>query len=181
MGLMSILTGGDLIKEIGATVRQVIPNPEAQREFDLKIAELADKADERENELLQGQIETNKVEASSSNLFVAGWRPAIGWIGAAALGWTWIVAPLVNWIASLAGAHVQPPALPADAIYPVILGMLGISASRTIEKMRGVATSVNGTVPQPVKPVDPNTVPLTVVKQSEKQQTTPSKTSRWFK
>lgn len=181
MGLMSILTGGDLIKEIGATVRQVIPNPEAQREFDLKIAELADKADEREGQLLQGQIETNKVEAASSNLFVAGWRPAIGWIGASALGWTWIAAPFVNWIAALCGAHVNPPALPADAIYPVILGMLGISASRTIEKMRGVATSVNGTVPQPVKPVDPNTVPLTVAKQSEQPQTVPSKTSRWFK
>lgn len=181
MGLLSVLTGGDLIKEIGATVRQVIPNPEAQREFDLKIAELADKADERDNQLLQGQIETNKVEAASANLFVAGWRPAIGWIGAAALGWTWIVAPLVNWIAALCGAHVTPPALPADAIYPVILGMLGISASRTIEKMRGVATSVNGTIPQPVKPVDPNTAQPVLEKQVERSQTVPSKTSRWFK
>jgi hypothetical protein len=180
VGLMSILTGGDLIKEIGATVRQVIPNPEAQREFDLKIAELADKADERDNQLLQGQIETNKIEAASSNLFVAGWRPAIGWIGASALGWTWIVAPLVNWIAALCGAHVNPPALPADAIYPVILGMLGISASRTIEKMRGVATSVNGTVPQPTKPVDPNlSAPSNTSEQPSK--TVPSKTSRWFK
>jgi hypothetical protein len=178
---MSILTGGDLIKEIGATVRQVIPNPEAQREFDLKIAELADKADERDNQLLQGQIETNKVEAASANLFVAGWRPAIGWVGATALGWTWILAPLVNWIASLFGAHVEPPALPADAIYPVILGMLGISASRTIEKMRGVATSVNGTVPQPVKPVDPNTGSLTTVPQVTQTQVKTSKTSRWFK
>ena len=181
MGLLSVLTGGDLIKEIGATVRQVIPNPEAQREFDLKIAELADKADERESALLQGQIETNKIEAGSSNLFVAGWRPAIGWIGAGALGWTWIVAPLVNWIATLCGAHVNPPALPADAIYPVILGMLGISASRTIEKMRGVATSVNGTVPQPVRAVDPNVATLQTVQSPPQVKTIPSKTSRWFK
>lgn len=185
MGLMSILTGGDLIKEIGATVRQVLPDPDAKREFDLRIAELADKADQRESELLVGQIETNKVEASSSNLFVAGWRPAIGWVGATALAWTWIVAPLVNWVATLAGAHVAAPALPADAIYPVILGMLGISASRTIEKMRGVATSVNGTVPQPVRAVDPNSqvgTNSTGSLQAKPQlETIPSKTSRWFK
>lgn len=175
MSLMSILTGGDLIKEIGATVRQVIPNPEDQREFDLKIAELADKADERDSELLQGQIETNKVEASSSNLFVAGWRPAIGWIGASALGWTWIVAPLLNWIASLLGANLAPPALPADSIYPVILGMLGIGTMRTVEKMRGVATSVGGTVPQPTRALDPN------ITQPQTTKDIPSTISRWFK
>lgn len=181
MGLLSALTGGDLVRELGSVVRQVLPNPEAQREFDLKIAELADKADQRENELLRGQIETNKVEAASSNLFVAGWRPAIGWVGATALGWTWIVAPLVNWLASLAGANVQPPALPAEAIYPVILGMLGISASRTIEKMRGVATSVNGTVPQPVLPSHPNPIQQVNTTQYKTEEKVPSKTSRWIK
>jgi Holin of 3TMs, for gene-transfer release len=181
VGLMSILTGGDLIKEIGATVRQVLPNPQAQAEFDLKIAELADKADQRENELLRGQIETNKVEAASSNLFVAGWRPAIGWVGATALGWTWIVAPLVNWVAALLGMDVAPPALPAEAIYPVILGMLGISASRTIEKMRGVATSVGGSILQPVKPVDPNVTQQATVAQEVQQRPQSSKTSRWVK
>lgn len=175
MSLLSILTGGDLVKEIGATVRQVLPNPEAQRDFDLKIAELADKVDQREQELSLAQTEVNKIEAGSSNLFVAGWRPAIGWVGATALGWTWIVAPLINWVASLTGANVSPPALPADAIYPLILSMLGISASRTIEKMRGVATSVNGTTPVPTKALNPNIVQGTTIVDS------PSKISRWFK
>lgn len=176
MGLMSILTGGDLIKEIGTTVRQVIPNPDAQREFDLKIAELADKADERDQELLQGQIEINKVEAGSANLFVSGWRPAIGWVGAAALGWTWMLAPFVNWIATLAGAHIQAPALPAESIYPIVLQLLGIGAMRTFEKMRGVATSVNGTVPKPVLPVASDPVPS-----SDSHSNNTSKISRWFK
>lgn len=173
---MGIPILGDVIREIGSTVRQILPDPKAQLEFDLKFAELADKADQREQDLLLGQVDVNKTEAQSSNLFVAGWRPAIGWIGAAALGWTWIVAPLVNWIAQLAGANVNPPALPADAIYPVILGMLGISASRTIEKMRGVATSVNGTTPVPTKALDPNSSQSQTV-----SSTIPSKVSRWFK
>jgi hypothetical protein len=175
MGLLSkVLGGGDLIKEIGATVRQVLPNDQAKRDFDLKIAELADKADQRETELLTGQLEVNKEEAKSANLFVAGWRPAIGWIGAVALGWTWVVAPLVNWVAALCGTNVDPPSLPADSIYPVILGMLGISASRTFEKMRGVATSVNGTVPQPVKPVEVQPQVLQETKQ-------PKTASRWLR
>lgn len=168
---------GDVIREVGRTVRQILPDKQAQLEFDLKFAELADRVDQRETELLSSQIEVNKEEAKSANLFVAGWRPAIGWIGASALGWTWIVAPLANWVASLCGAHVNPPALPADAIYPVILGMLGISASRTIEKMRGVATSVNGTVPQPVLPANPSQTSASVGVQT----TTTSKTSRWLK
>ena len=91
--LTNILGGGDLIREIGETVRQVIPNKEAQRNFDLKIAELADKAASRETELLKGQIDINKEEAKSLNVFVAGWRPFLGWTGGAALAYTWIVAP----------------------------------------------------------------------------------------
>lgn len=159
----------DLIREIGSAVRQVLPDPKAQAELELKFAELADQADKRESDLLSGQIDVNKTEATSANLFVAGWRPAIGWIGASALGWTWIVAPLVNWIATLFGAHVQPPALAPDAIYPVILGMLGISVSRTVEKMRGVATSVGGKVHTPVLPAAP-----------PPENKPEIKTSRWF-
>lgn len=174
--MMSLPILGDVIREIGSTVRQVLPDKKAQAELDLKIAELADRADQRESDLLASQIGVNLEESKSSNLFVAGWRPAIGWIGAAALGWTWIAAPLVNWIATLAGANVSPPSLPADAIYPVILGMLGISASRTIEKMRGVATSLGGNVLQPVMPTTSNQSP-----QKEEKLKVPSTVSRWFK
>ena len=172
---MSLPILGDVIREVGQTVRQILPDKQAQLELDLKFAELADKADEREVSLLASQIDVNKEEAKSSNLFVAGWRPAIGWIGASALGWTWIVAPLANWVASLCGAHVNPPSLPADAIYPVILGMLGIGTMRTVEKMRGVATSVGGTVPQPTRALDPN------ITQPQTTKDIPSTISRWFK
>ena len=173
--MLSIPILGDVIREIGSTVRQVLPDPRAQAEFDLKVAELADKADQRENALLLGQIETNKEEAKSANLFVAGWRPAIGWIGASALGWTWIAAPLVNWVATLFGAHVNPPSLSPDSIYPIILGMLGISASRTVEKLNGVATSVGGAVLKPLNKMTPETSTPVVSRQAS-----PSKTSKWF-
>lgn len=135
----------DLINEIGATVRQVLPNPEAQREFDRKIMELAAKAEEQETQLALGQIEINKIEAGSANLFVAGWRPFIGWTGGVALGYTWILSPLIKAIFGLD----ELPALDADAIWPIIAAMLGLGTMRSFEKSRGVATSVNGAVLAP--------------------------------
>lgn len=45
---MGLPIWGDILRELGTTVRQVLPNPEAQREFDIKIMELAARAEERE-------------------------------------------------------------------------------------------------------------------------------------
>ena len=135
----------DLINQIGQAVRQVLPNPEAQREFDLKIMELAAKAEEQETQLALGQIDINKIEAGSANLFVAGWRPFIGWTGGVALGYTWILSPLIKAIFGLD----ELPALDADAIWPIIAAMLGLGTMRSFEKSRGVATSVNGAVLAP--------------------------------
>lgn len=158
---------GDVIREIGATVRQVLPDPQKRAEFELKLAELADRADAREDELLAGQIEVNKEEAKSANLFVAGWRPFIGWCCGATLAWTWILAPFINWIAALFGHVVEAPALSAEASYPIVLGMLGLGAQRSYEKGKGVATSVGGKVLTPVSPV-PGPAPV--------QSTTPAVT-----
>lgn len=144
---------GDILREVGATVRQVIPDPVKQREFDLKFAELADKADAREDELLQGQIEVNKEEAKSSNLFVAGWRPFIGWVCGGTLAYTWVGAPLLKFGFDVADKAVTLPALDPNTIYPIVLAMLGIGGMRTFEKLNGVATSVGGKVLTPVKPV----------------------------
>jgi hypothetical protein len=145
----------DLINQIGATVRQVLPNPEAQREFDLKIMELAARAEEQEMQLILGQVEINKAEATHANLFVAGWRPFIGWTGGVALGYTWILSPLLKMVFGLD----ELPALDPDAIYPIIVAMLGIGTMRTVEKMRGVATSVGGRVLTPqraARPIEPD-------------------------
>lgn len=143
---------GDLIREAGTTLRQIIPDPKARAELEYKLAELADRAEARETALLVGQIEVNKEEAKNANLFVAGWRPAIGWVGATALGWTWVGAPIGQWVFRWFGIETPLPALDPDSIYPIILGMLGLGTMRSFEKTWGVATSVGGVVHQPVKP-----------------------------
>lgn len=139
---------GDIIREIGQTVRQVIPNPEAQREFDLKMLELAAQAEERDNHIMLAQIDVNKTEATHANLFVAGWRPFIGWTGGAALVYSFIVRPMLEQLFKL-----PMPELDLGDLIMIVTSMLGIGAMRTFEKTRGVATSVNGTVPRPVQPL----------------------------
>lgn len=96
--------------------------------------------------LLQGQMEVNKVEASSSSLFVAGWRPAIGWIGAVALGYQFLLYPLLVWAWALLqarglvpGSLQPPPMLDTEALWVVLSGMLGIAGLRSVEKVKGVA------------------------------------------
>lgn len=96
--------------------------------------------------LLQGQMDVNKVEAASSSLFVAGWRPAIGWIGAVALGYQFLLYPLLVWAWALLQARglvpgnlQPPPMLDTDALWVVLSGMLGIAGLRSVEKVKGVA------------------------------------------
>jgi hypothetical protein len=96
--------------------------------------------------LMQGQMEVNKVEAASASLFVAGWRPAIGWIGAAAMAYQFLLYPLLVWGWSLMQARgwvpsalTPPPMLDTDALWVVLTGMLGIAGARTLEKVKGVA------------------------------------------
>ncbi len=96
--------------------------------------------------LLQGQMDVNKVEAASSSLFVAGWRPAIGWIGAVALAYQFLLYPLLVWAWALLQARglvpgnlQPPPMLDIEALWVVLSGMLGIAGLRSVEKVKGVA------------------------------------------
>ena len=95
-----------------------------------------------------GQLEVNKAEAQNPSVFVAGWRPSIGWIGAIALAYQFILYPLLlwawaimvanNWVPSGAKA---PEALEAEALFVIVTGMLGIAGMRSYEKVRGKETT----------------------------------------
>lgn len=175
---MTIPIWGDVVKELGGVVREFIPDADKKLELDFKIKELADKADARETELLVGQIETNKEEAKNSNIFVAGWRPFLGWVGGVALAHTWIVAPMLKWVFDLNGIHVPIPALPAESIYPIVLAMLGIGTQRTVEKLNGVATSIGGKVLKRIESVPADQ--SVVVQDAESAPVVHKKKSRWF-
>jgi hypothetical protein len=78
------------------------------------------------------QVELNKVEAQHRSVFVAGWRPAIGWVCALGLFMTFIINPILQWSTSKAG-----PTLPDDIMMELVIALLGLGALRTVEKMQG--------------------------------------------
>jgi len=90
------------------------------------------------------QTEVNKVEAAHSSIFVAGWRPAIGWIGAGAMGYQFIIYPFLTWGWALMQANdwispslSVPPILPTDALWVILTGILGLGAARSFDKKMG--------------------------------------------
>jgi holin (3TMs family) len=88
--------------------------------------------------LLQGQMAINAEEARSESMFVAGWRPFVGWTCGAALAWNFVLLPFLSF--GLTAAGVRLPALPElamDTMMPVLTGMLGLGAMRTFEKYQG--------------------------------------------
>lgn len=85
----------------------------------------------------QGQIDTNKVEAANTSLFVAGWRPGCGWVCGAALAYSYIIQPFAVFTLALLGKNIVLPSLDISGLMPVLLGMLGLGAMRSYEKVNG--------------------------------------------
>ena len=130
MGFFDKIIGGGVVtavEGVANVVDQFIETPDEKRAFDVIKARMA-----QEPQL--AQIELNKVEASHRTLFVAGWRPAIGWICAIGLGYMFIVNPTIQWFTGTVG-----PEMPTDIMFELILGMLGLSGLRTYEKLAGKA------------------------------------------
>ena len=90
-------------------------------------------------ELAKGQLEVNKVEAASKSMFVAGWRPAVGWVTVIGMASNYILIPMGNFGLALAGSDIAIPLLQMSEMMPVLLGMLGLGGMRTVEKIQKVS------------------------------------------
>jgi hypothetical protein len=90
-------------------------------------------------ELAKAQLEVNAEEAKNSSIFVAGWRPFIGWVCGAAFAWNWIGLPAGLFVAELFDKHLVLAQADMSEMLPVLLGMLGLGALRTTEKIKKVA------------------------------------------
>lgn len=86
------------------------------------------------------QIELNKIEAASESLFVAGWRPAIGWICGAGYAYHFILQPFLIFLLTAARLNLQTSQLPVLDIGEMsimLANLLGFGAYRTYEKVKG--------------------------------------------
>lgn len=130
--------GIPIISEIVGAVKdlasELIVDPDKKKEINLKLKEIEDRANERLHEQMIAQVEVNKIEAASSSVFVAGYRPAIGWVGAAALAYAYIISPFL-------GIWVELPQTDFEGLFAIVMSMLGVGAMRSYEKVKGVATT----------------------------------------
>ena len=101
--------------------------------------DIATMAERHAHEANMGQLEVNKAEAQHRSIFVAGWRPFLGWGLSFAMIWHFVLVPMLTFILAYLG--IEPPWLPEfdmDSLMTVLLGMLGLGGLRTFEKSRGL-------------------------------------------
>lgn len=124
------VTGVGAIADLaGSVINKIWPDKTEQEKQQLAAAVM----------VVQGQLDINKAEASNPNVFVSGWRPAIGWVCGAACAWNWIGLPVAKLIAQLSGHDLALNPADLTEMMPVLLGMLGLSGFRSYEKVKGVA------------------------------------------
>jgi len=127
---------GALLPALGTLIDRLIPDRAAAEKAKLEIeAQLVASA----NEAAMAQVEVNKIEAGHSSVFVAGWRPSIGWVCAAGLAWAFVLAPVASWVLVVSGVKAELPDIQTDYLLELVIAMLGMGGLRTFEKMRGVA------------------------------------------
>lgn len=137
MALLDLLVGPVL-----DIVNKLIPDPAQKAQAQLQILQLQQtsefKAIDAQLQAAQQQTDINKAEASNTSLFVAGWRPFIGWICGGGLAWNFAGVPLINAIMIIIGHPVNIMEADLSEMMPLLIGMLGLGGMRTYEKINGV-------------------------------------------
>lgn len=129
-GIKGLLEGaGSFAKDIRSAITGDI-SPE-------KKAELLQRADDLEAMGMQAQAEINKIEAANPNLFVSGWRPALGWVCVFGIGYQMVFRPLME--CALVYWKIQLPELDISSLISLVVAMLGIAGYRSYEKIKDVA------------------------------------------
>jgi len=104
-----------------------------------KAAEIALKLEELEGKARDAQTTVNLAEASNPNLFVAGWRPAAGWVTVLGLFYSVFLRPVLSWLATVWCWSAVPPVIDTVILMELLFGMLGLGAYRTYERIKGKA------------------------------------------
>ena len=126
----------ELVGPVTGLVSEFIEDKDQANKLAHEIATLAEKQHHAE---VMAQVDVNKTEAAHKSLFVAGWRPAIGWICGLGMLSNFIVVPMTNFGLAIAGSSIVVPLIELETMMPVLLGMLGLGGMRSFEKVKGKA------------------------------------------
>ena len=120
-----------LIKPVAKILDKFIPDKDLKEKLEHEIKLEIQKAN-------IAQIEVNKAEAAHRTVFVAGWRPFIGWTCALALAYHFILQPIIVFTMSVNGLAYDLPEFDMGSLMTIILGMLGLGGMRSFEKFKGL-------------------------------------------
>jgi len=132
-GVINMSIVAQLVGPVTGLLDKFIEDKDQKAMLAHKIATMSE---EHHQDLMKAQIEVNKVEAASSNLFVSGWRPFIGWTCGLGMFGNFITIPFSNFVLALVGMDIVIPLVPLETMMPVLMGMLGLGAMRSFEKTR---------------------------------------------
>ena len=135
---MNPLLIGGIIDTVGKVADSLFTSDEERAKLQIEGLKAETEAYRAESERLGGQLEVNKEEARHASVFVAGWRPAVGWICVGALAYNFLAQPLLAWASSI-WLFPAPPLASEDLLLTLLGILLGVGGLRTVEKIKGVA------------------------------------------
>ena len=120
----------------GKVIDRIWPDPAQASAAKFELFKL-----QQSGELTQmaGQMQINVEEAKSPSVFVSGWRPFIGWVCGVSCAWNWIGLSVAKVIAELLHSQITMAPASLTEMMPILMGMLGLGAYRTVEKVMGKA------------------------------------------
>jgi hypothetical protein len=131
-----------VINAVTTIIDKIFPDANAAAEAKLKLLEMTQKGElaqlQADLELAKGQVDVNKIEASG-NWYQKGWRPSIGYVCVISLLWNFIGHPWMVWYVSIYHPEMHVPPRLDEGLFELVLGMLGLGAYRTFEKVKGVS------------------------------------------
>lgn len=131
-------------------ITRLFPDPNAQAEQRLALTKLAQEGDlaklNAHVQLMMGQLEINKAEAQHKSIFVAGWRPAVGWVCVSIMAFNYIGVYLLEYANAFMDVPVDvPERFDMSELWPVLMGLLGLGGMRSFDKLKGTSTeSIRG-------------------------------------
>jgi hypothetical protein len=132
---ISSLIGGSIGDAFAKIVGVFKVSPDKALEAQTELEKIRLELEGKLVEQVTAQIDVNKVEAASPNIFVAGWRPFIGWVCGVGVACQFVIGPLFTWIATLIRHPAPFPTLDLGTLMTLLLGMLGLGGLRTYEKV----------------------------------------------
>ena len=127
---------GSLVEPVTGLLDKFIEDKDTKNKLAHEINTMAER---HAQELAKGQLEINKAEAQSRNVFIAGWRPFLGWTMGFAMAYNYVIQPIAIFVLGQLNYLVTLPALDMTEMMPVLLGMLGLGGLRTYEKKKGIS------------------------------------------